>query len=259
LSLMMVVMAIIGLFVVPEAAGREWRVLGIFGALLVLLAFAYRAMSRARAKELSPVVRQGETSADAVPQTLPNQESTQHAPAVDAATASDWSAIPPKHVQIGDNYGRLSDKTVRALLARIQHGPRPLAFAVEIVSAGAAAGSTHIDLAAIERLLRQQGVTVRFLRNRNGAAWGESCPISDADEICVAWSGFSEYRFIRVTPASAASVPQQVQTEADVQRLLLAGERLTAMQLYRKLHSVDLKTAQKAIDRMASESGRTSG
>lgn len=260
-SLMMVVMAIITLFVPPEAAGRlgPWQGLGIFGTLFVLLALAYRAVPRGRAKEQAPPVRHGEANAGAVPPGLPNRESTQHAGAGDPATASDWSAIPAKHVEIGDTYGRLPDETVRALLARIQHGPRPLVFLVEIVSAGAAAGSTRVDLAAIERLLRQHGVTVRFLRNRNGRAWGESCPISDADEIYVAWSGFSEYRFISVTPASAASVPQPVQTEADVQRLLQAGERLRAMQLYRTLHSVDLKTAKEAIDRMASEGCRTPG
>jgi hypothetical protein len=259
LSLMMVVMAIIALFVVPEAAGRAWRILGIFGTLLVLLALAYRAMPRARAKKLPPRVRQREASAAAVPQALPDPESRHHARTGEPVTASDWSAIPAKHVRIGDNYGLLSDETVRALLARILHGPRPLAFVCEIVSAGAAAGTTHVDLAMIERLLRQPGVTVSFLRNRNGGAWGESCPISDADEICIAWSGFSEYRFISVTPASAASAPQPPQTDADVQRLLQAGERLTAMQLYRTLHSVDLKTAKEAIDHMASESCHTSG
>ena len=38
--------------------------------------------------------------------------------------------------------------------------------------------------------------------------------------------------------------------EGDIARLLMAGHKLDAMKVYRRLHRVDLKTAKDAIDKL---------
>ena len=40
-------------------------------------------------------------------------------------------------------------------------------------------------------------------------------------------------------------------TDSDVERLMRAGQKITAIKLYRELHHVDLKTAKEAVEAMA--------
>ena len=42
-------------------------------------------------------------------------------------------------------------------------------------------------------------------------------------------------------------------TDADVERFVRNGRKLTAIKLYREIHDVGLKTAKEAVDRMAAE------
>ena len=42
-------------------------------------------------------------------------------------------------------------------------------------------------------------------------------------------------------------------TEADLRQLLLAGRKIDAIKVYRRLHRVDLKAAKEAVERMADE------
>ena len=39
-------------------------------------------------------------------------------------------------------------------------------------------------------------------------------------------------------------------TDADVERFLLAGRKVTAIKLYREVHKVDLKAAKEAVDEL---------
>ncbi len=48
-------------------------------------------------------------------------------------------------------------------------------------------------------------------------------------------------------------------TEADMQALVMAGRKIDAIKVYRRLHGVDLKAAKKAIDRAAAELPPQSG
>lgn len=41
-------------------------------------------------------------------------------------------------------------------------------------------------------------------------------------------------------------------TDADVERLVRAGRKMSAIKLYREIHRVDLKTAKEAVDEMMS-------
>ena len=40
-------------------------------------------------------------------------------------------------------------------------------------------------------------------------------------------------------------------TDADVERFVAAGRKMTAIKLYREIYNVDLKEAKEAVDRMA--------
>jgi ribosomal protein L7/L12 len=40
-------------------------------------------------------------------------------------------------------------------------------------------------------------------------------------------------------------------TDADVERFVSAGRKITAIKLYREIHDVDLKTAKEAVDELA--------
>ncbi len=40
-------------------------------------------------------------------------------------------------------------------------------------------------------------------------------------------------------------------TDADVERLLLRGEKISAIKLYREIHGVDLKEAKEAVEEIA--------
>ena len=42
-------------------------------------------------------------------------------------------------------------------------------------------------------------------------------------------------------------------TEADLRTLLMAGRKIDAIKVYRRLHGVDLKTAKEAVERLAAE------
>jgi ribosomal protein L7/L12 len=48
-------------------------------------------------------------------------------------------------------------------------------------------------------------------------------------------------------------------TEADMQALVMAGRKIDAIKVYRRLHGVDLKAAKEAIDRAAAELPPQSG
>ena len=48
-----------------------------------------------------------------------------------------------------------------------------------------------------------------------------------------------------------------VTTGADVRALLMAGRKIDAIAAYRRVHSVGLKTAKDAVDRLAEELGGT--
>jgi len=43
-------------------------------------------------------------------------------------------------------------------------------------------------------------------------------------------------------------------TDADVERFLAMGRKMTAIKLYREIHGVDLKTAKEAVETMAKRS-----
>jgi len=45
-------------------------------------------------------------------------------------------------------------------------------------------------------------------------------------------------------------------TDADVERFIRKGRRLTAVKLYREIHSVDHEAAREAVERMADKIGR---
>ena len=116
----------------------------------------------------------------------------------------DWSVIPSKMARLGDNFGQLDDRTIQALLFRIQHDQEgSLAFDAEKVYAGANAGRSRMDIQMIERLLRQRGVVITFLHDRHGEGFGKACYVADADEICIAWATFSNYVFVGVKPVRA--------------------------------------------------------
>ena len=40
-------------------------------------------------------------------------------------------------------------------------------------------------------------------------------------------------------------------TEEDIPRLLMAGHKIDAIKVYRRLHGVDLKSAKEAVERLA--------
>ncbi len=43
-------------------------------------------------------------------------------------------------------------------------------------------------------------------------------------------------------------------TDADIERFLAMGRKMTAIKLYREIHGVDLKTAKEAVEAMAKRS-----
>ena len=52
-------------------------------------------------------------------------------------------------------------------------------------------------------------------------------------------------------PRRDLSPPSGGGTEADVERLVEAGRRIDAIKLYREIHTVELKEAKEAVDRLA--------
>lgn len=48
-------------------------------------------------------------------------------------------------------------------------------------------------------------------------------------------------------------------TEADLRTLIMAGRKIDAIKVYRRLHRVDLKAAKDAVERMADELGPLPG
>ena len=56
-------------------------------------------------------------------------------------------------------------------------------------------------------------------------------------------------------PARAAGPypPPGQGTDADVERFVRHGRKMTAIKLYREIHDVDLTTAKAAVDRMVAE------
>ncbi len=51
--------------------------------------------------------------------------------------------------------------------------------------------------------------------------------------------------------------PPGAGTDADVERLLGAGQKIGAIKLYREIHRVDLKTAKDAVDALGRARGAT--
>jgi len=49
--------------------------------------------------------------------------------------------------------------------------------------------------------------------------------------------------------------PPGAGTDADVERLLSAGQKIGAIKLYREIHRVDLKTAKDAVDALGRAGG----
>ena len=45
--------------------------------------------------------------------------------------------------------------------------------------------------------------------------------------------------------------PRGEATDADVERFVALGRKMTAIKLYREIHGVDLKTAKEAVDELA--------
>jgi len=53
--------------------------------------------------------------------------------------------------------------------------------------------------------------------------------------------------------------PQGTGTMADVERLIMSGQKLSAVKLYREIKRVDLKDAKQAVDEMVENLPRTRG
>lgn len=49
------------------------------------------------------------------------------------------------------------------------------------------------------------------------------------------------------------SIDLDTATEEDIRALLMAGHKIDAIKVYRRLHGVDLKAAKEAVERLAGE------
>jgi ribosomal protein L7/L12 len=53
--------------------------------------------------------------------------------------------------------------------------------------------------------------------------------------------------------------PGQIPTDGDVKRLAQAGEKITAIKIYRQIHGGGLKEAKDAVDKLAGGQGGSTG